>query len=82
MRNRNNKEFNFDDGLEEATSPTQLELDAYLDIPAKFPLVEIEQKQVTDALDTIDQDTNPVVMTGTVDNAEFNISDAMTQDSY
>ena len=60
MSNRNNEEFDFDDGLEEATALTHLESDPHPDIPTQLPGVEIERKQVTDDLDTIDRDINPM----------------------
>ena len=62
MQNRNNEEFDFDDSLEEATSPTRLEPDAHPDIPDDLLGVELEQEQITDALDIVDPDIDPAVM--------------------
>ena len=64
--NRNNKKIDSNDGLEETTSPTQLEPDAHPYIPAELPGVELEREQATDALDTIDPDTDPTMMMGAI----------------
>ena len=37
VRNQNKEEFDFNDGLEEATSITHLEPDAHPDLPAELP---------------------------------------------
>ena len=80
MKNRNNKEFDFDDSLEDVTALTCIELDPHLDQPAELPEVELEREQVTDALDTANPETDPLAAARAIDNAEFNIQDVTPQD--
>ena len=82
MYNRNNEEFNFDDGIEEAIALKRLEPDAHPSIPDELPEVELEREQVTDALDTIDPDTDPMITARAMENAEFDIREVTSQDSH
>ena len=58
MCNRNNEEFDSDDGLEDATALTRIEPDAHPDIPAELPGVELKREQANDAIDNTDPDTD------------------------
>ena len=82
MQNRNNEEFDFDYGLEEATSLTRLEPDAHPDILAELPGVELKREQVIDALDTIDPDMDPMMIARAIENAEFDTPHVTEQDSH
>ena len=73
VRNRNNEEFDFDEGLEDTTALTCIEPDAHPNIPAELSGVELEREHVTDALDATDQDTDPLAATRAIENAEFYI---------
>ena len=81
MQSWNNEEFNFDDDLEEATALTRINPDAHPDIPTELPRVELKREQDTDAMDTIDSDTDPMATVGSIENAEFGIPNVMPQDS-
>ena len=81
MRNRNNEEFDFDEGLADEMALTRIEPDAHPNIPAELPGVELEREQVTDDMDTTDPDTDPLEAAGAIENAEFNIPDVTPQDS-
>ena len=52
---------------------TCIEPDAHPNIPAELSRVELERKQVTDALDTINPDTDPLAAARAIENAEFDI---------
>ena len=77
MQNRNNKELNFDDGLKDTVVLTCIEPDAHPDIPAELPGVEVEQEQVTDALDTTDPDADPMAAARAIENAVQEVNTAI-----
>ena len=79
MRNRNNEEFDVDDGLEETTVLTHIEPGAHPDILAELPGVELKQEQVTDVLDTTDPDTDPMASARAIENEYFDIPDMTSQ---
>ena len=82
MYNQNNEEFDFDYGIEEAIVLKHLEPDAHPSIPDELPEVELEREQVTDALDTIDPDTDPMITARARENAGFDILEVTSQDSH
>ena len=55
--------------------------DAHPGIPAEFKGVELKQEKVTNALDTIDPDIDPIAATRAMEDAEFDIPDVKPQDS-
>ena len=75
MRNRNNEEFDCDDGLEDVMALTRIEPYAHPDIRAELPRVEPEREHATDALDTTDPDTDPLAASRAIEIAEFDILD-------
>ena len=75
VKNRNDKEFDSDEGLNKPAPVPLIEGDAHPDIPAELPMVELKRNQVTAAIAKPDPDTDPEAANRALENVDINLPD-------
>ena len=75
MRNRNNKEFDLDDGVNEPTRAPFIENNAHPDKPVELLMVELERNYVTTVAAKPYLNTNRAAAARALANADINLPD-------